>query len=67
MPWTEESPLQCPNGHPWTRGAFLVGWDNMRKPRACRTWTCKVCRARLHSLDVYGTPIPPLHEVVERR
>lgn len=63
MPWIEQRPDSCPNGHPWRDGGCLVGWDNTFKPRACRTWTCETCGSVLNALEVYGSPSGPLREV----
>ena len=51
--WSLEAPAACPNGHPFRRGAMLVGWDN-QVPAPALYWLCRSCGAVTWAADPRG-------------
>ena len=50
--WIEQRPTECPNGHPWTRGAFTVSSTG---GHGTRYWTCRTCGTEIHDNERSST------------
>ncbi|WP_157897502.1 hypothetical protein [Mycobacteroides chelonae] len=65
MPWVEDAPVTCPAcGERYRDHRTLVGWDNLHRPRSCRTYRCGACG---HTLHVEHTTLREVPERPRRR